>query len=156
MHLGDMQYAPRPGGEDGQGMAIMGFQGRTVPSPCAANATRLFLTDDSGLYFVVRVPDPDSGEQPVLVKMRDGRLEIPREMPYMLSFNQWYVNRPGTLYLIPVTDVASVYLNLLLVLFSEECGYFVVDSDNGNAACGLDAFRRSRGGHLTMTPPNAA
>ena len=148
MHLGDMQYAPRPGGEDGQGMAIMSFQGRTVPSPCAAQATRLFMTDDSGLYFVSRVPDPDSDENPVLVKLRDGRLEIPREMPYMLSFNQWYVNRPGTLYLIPVTDVASVYLNLLLALFSEECGYFIVDTDNGNVPCGLDAFRRSRGGHL--------
>lgn len=148
MHLGDMQYAPRPGGEDGQGMAIMTFQGRTVPSPCAAQATRMFVTDDTGLYFVARVPDPDSGGTPSLVKLREGRLEIPREMPYMLSFNQWYVNRPGTLYLIPVTDIASVYLNLLLVLFSDECGYFVVDSDNGNAPCGLDAFRRSRGGHL--------
>ena len=148
MHLGDMQYAPRPEGEDGQGMAIMGFQGRTVPSPCAAQATRLFMTDDSGLYFVARVPDPDSGELPTLVKMRDERLDIPREMPYMLSFNQWYANRPGTSYFIPVTDVASVYLNLLLVLLSEECGYFIVDTDNGNAPCGLDAFRRSQGGHL--------
>ena len=148
MHLGDMQYAPRPGGEDGQGMAIMGFQGRTVPSPCAAQATRLFMTDDTGLYFVARVPDPDSQEKPSLVEMREGRLDIPREMPYMLSFNQWYANRPGTLYLIPVTDIASVYLNLLLVLLSEECGYFIVDTDNGNAPCGLDAFRRSQGGHL--------
>jgi len=148
MHLGDMQYAPRRGGEDGQGMAIMSFQGRTVPSPCAAQATRMFVTDDTGLYFVARVPDPDSGETPSLVKLREGRLEIPREMPYMLSFNQWYVNRPGTLYFIPVTDIASVYLNLLLVLFSGECGYYVVDTDNGNVACGLDAFRRSRGGHL--------
>lgn len=148
MHLGDMQYAPRPGGEDGQGMAIMSFQGRTVPSPCAAQATRLFLTDDTGLYFVARVPDPDTEEKPLLVKMREGRMEIPRQMPYMLSFNQWYANRPGSLYLVPVTDIASVYLNLLLVLFSPECGYFIVDSDNGNAPCGLDQFRLSRGGHL--------
>lgn len=148
MHLGDMQYAPRAGGEDGQGMAIMSFQGRTIPSPCAAQATRLFMTDDSGLYFVAHVADPASHAQPVIVKMRDGRLEIPREMPYMLSFNQWYANRPGSLYLIPVTDIASIYLNLLLVLFSDECGYFVIDTDNGNAACGLDSFRRSRGGHL--------
>lgn len=152
MHLGDMQYAPRSGGEDGQGMAIMSFHGRTVPSPCAAQATRLFMTDDSGVYFVSRVPDPESGERPSLVKLRDGRLEIPREMPFMLSFNQWYANKPGTLYLIPVTDIASVYLNLLLALFSPECGYFVVDTDNGNAPCGLDAFRRSRGGHLFDDP----
>lgn len=148
MNLGDMQYGARPGREDGQGMAMMSFQGRTIPSPCAAQATRLFMTDDTGLYFVARVPDPDSDEKPTLVKLREGRLDIPREMPYMLSFNQWYANRPGTLYLIPVTDIASVYLNLLLVLFSDECGYFVVDTDNGNAPCGMAAFRRSRGGHL--------
>lgn len=148
MNLGDMQYGARPGREDGQGMAMMSFQGRTIPSPCAAQATRLFMTDDTGLYFVARVPDPESGERPVLVKMREGRLDIPREMPFMLSFNQWYANRPGSLYLIPVTDIASVYLNLLLVLFSEECGYFVVDTDRNQAPCGLDAFRRSRGGHL--------
>jgi hypothetical protein len=152
MHLGDMQYAPRPGGEDGQGMAIMNFHGRTVPSPCAAQATRLFMTDDTGLYFVSHVPDPNAQELPVLIKLREGRLEIPRTMPYMLSFNQWYANRPGTLYLIPVTDIASVYLNLLLALFSEECGYFVIDTDNGGAACGLDRFRRSRGGHLHDDP----
>src|SRR5690349_21051610 len=30
-HLADMQYAPQAGHEDGQGMAIMNFQGRTVP-----------------------------------------------------------------------------------------------------------------------------
>ena len=152
LHLGDLQYAPRPGCEDGQGMAIMSFQGRTVPSPCAAQATRLFLTDDTGLYFVARVADPDRREKPGLVTLREGRMEIPREMPYMLSFNQWYVNRPGTLYLIPVTDIASVYINLLLVLLSPECGYCVVDSDNGQAPCGLDLFRRSRGGHLHDDP----
>ena len=45
-------------------MAIMSFQGRTVPSPCAAQATRMFVTDDTGLYFVARVPDPDSMEMP--------------------------------------------------------------------------------------------
>jgi hypothetical protein len=41
-----------------------------------------------------------------------------------------------------------VYLNLLLVLLSEEYGYYIVDSDQGNDSCGLDLFRRSRGGHL--------
>jgi hypothetical protein len=66
----------------------------------------------------------------------------------MLSFNQWYANRPGSTFFIPVTNVALVYLNLLLTLFSEEYGYFVVDTDNGGAACGLDECRHSRGGHL--------
>lgn len=151
-HLADMQYVRRTGREDGQGMAIMNFQGRTVASACAANTTKLFLTDDEGVYFASSVSHPESGIPPELVTLQQRRLEIPRRLPYMLSFNQWYTNRPGTLYMIPVTEVARVYLNLLLVLLSEEYGYFFVDTDNGNTGCGLDAFRRSRGGHLHDDP----
>lgn len=151
-HLADMQYTRRTSREDGQGMAIMNFQGRTVASACAANTTKLFITDDEGVYFASSVSHPESGIPSDLVTLQQRRLEIPRRMPYMLSFNQWYTNRPGTLYMLPVTEVARVYLNLLLVLLSEEYGYFFVDTDNGNASCGLDAFRRSRGGHLHDDP----
>jgi hypothetical protein len=70
----------------------------------------------------------------------------------MLSFNQWYANRPGSQFIVPVTEVARVYMNLLLVLLSEEYGYFIVDTDNGQAGCGLDEFRKSRGGHLHDDP----
>ena len=151
-HLADMQYARRPGCEDGQGMAIMNFQGRTTPSACAANTTKLFLTDDEGVYFAAAVTHPDSGISPTLIPLQHGRLEIPRELPYMLSFNQWYTNRPGTLYILPVTEVARVYLNLLLVLLSEEYGYFIADSDHGNRGCGLDAFRKVEGVTCMTTP----
>ncbi|MCX5725278.1 MAG: hypothetical protein NTX84_12360 [Nitrospirae bacterium] len=151
-HLADMQYASRPGREDGQGMAIMNFQGRTTPSACAANTTKLFLSNDEGVYFAGSMSHPESGVPPELIPLQQGRLEIPRQLPYMLSFNQWYTNRPGTLYILPVTEVARVYLNLLLVLLSEEYGYFIVDSDHGNSGCGLDLFRRSRGGHLHDDP----
>ena len=151
-HLGDMQYARRTGAEDGQGMAIMAFRGRTAPSACGANATRLFMSDDEGLYFVSRVPAPGSGFAPELIPLQDSRIEIPRELPYMLSFNQWYANRPGTLYLVPVTNVSTVYLNLLLTFLSEEYGYFIVDTDQGGRSCGLDRFRRSQGGHLHDDP----
>ncbi|MDH5253080.1 MAG: hypothetical protein OEW25_07120 [Nitrospira sp.] len=151
-HLADMQYARRPGREDGQGMAIMNFQGRTVASACAANTTRLFMTDDEGVYFAASVSHPDHGVAPELITLQHRRLEIPRRAPYMLSFNQWYTNRPGSLYMIPVTEIARVYLNLLLVLLSEEFGYFIVDTDNGNTGCGLDRFKRSRGGHLHDDP----
>ena len=43
-HTADMQFSARPQAEDGQGMAIMNLQGRTVPSACAAR------TDPSVLY----------------------------------------------------------------------------------------------------------
>ncbi|MBD0315932.1 MAG: hypothetical protein ICV75_04495, partial [Nitrospiraceae bacterium] len=98
-HLADMQYVRRTGREDGQGMAIMNFQGRTVASACAANTTKRFLTDDEGVYFASTVSHPESGIPPELVPLQHRRLEIPRRLPYMLSFNQWYTNRPGTLYI---------------------------------------------------------
>ena len=151
-HLADMQYVHRPGHEDGQGMAIMGFRGRTAPSACAANTTRLFLSNDDGVFYVAGVPHPNSGARPNLVRLQSGRLDIPRQLPFMLSFNQWYANRPGTQFIVPVTEIARVYMNLLLVLLSEEYGYFIVDTDNGNAGCGLDEFRKSRGGHLHDDP----
>ena len=57
-----------------------------------------------------------SPEDPAMTKLTElsvERLDIPRQLPFMLSFNQWYANRPGSTYFIPVTEVASVYLNLL-------------------------------------------
>lgn len=152
MNVGDMQFHRQGQKENGQGMALMNLQSRTVPSACAAQTTRLFYTNDDGVYFVHHSPNPADGAVPTVQRLREGRLEIPRALPFMLSFNQWYTNRPGTTYFMPVTHVTSLYLNLLLVVLSEEYGYFFVDTDNNNAACGLDLFRRSRGGHLYDDP----
>ena len=151
-HTADMQFAARPHGEDGQGMALMSLQGRTVPSACAAQTTRLFFTNDTGTYFVNESSAPEDPAMTKVTELSTQRLDIPRQLPFMLSFNQWYANRPGSTYFIPVTEITTVYLNLLLVLLSDEYGYFIVDTDNENDACGLDRFRKSRGGHLHDDP----
>ena len=147
-NLGDMHFIGRPTRSEGQGNALMNFRGRTVPSPCAAQTTRLFYTNDDGLFFVAGAAGADHPWDLDIVQLESCRMVIPREVPFMLPFNQWYTNRAGTTFFMPVTNVALLYINLLLMLFSEECGYFVVDTDNANAACGLDSFRRSAGGHL--------
>ncbi|GMV48960.1 MAG: hypothetical protein AMXMBFR67_05030 [Nitrospira sp.] len=147
-NLGDMHFTGRPGANHGQGNALMNFRSRTVPSPCAAHTTQLFYTNDDGVFFVAESASPDHPWDLEVAQLQDSRLEIPRQAPFMLPFNQWYTNRPGTTLFIPVTNLALLYLNLLLMMFSEESGYFIVDTDNGNAACGLDAFRKSAGGHL--------
>lgn len=147
-NLGDMQFVSRPGAGGGQGNALMNFQSRTVPSPCSAQTTQLFYTNDDGVFFVADAAGPDHPWDLDIVRLQSTRLEIPREAPFMLPFNQWYTNRPGTTLFMPVTNIALLYVNLLLMMFSEETGYFIVDTDNGNAACGLDAFRKSAGGHL--------
>lgn len=147
-NLGDMQFVGRPGVSVGQGNALMNFNSRTVPSPCSAQTTQLFYTNDDGVFFVADAAGPDHPWDLNVIQLQSSRLDIPREAPFMLPFNQWYTNRPGTTLFMPVTNIASLYLNLLLMMFSEETGYFIVDTDNGNAACGLEAFRKSAGGHL--------
>lgn len=147
-NLGDMQFTPRPGAGAGQGNALMNFNSRTVPSPCSAQTTQLFYTNDDGVFFVAGASGPDHPWDLDVIQLQPSRLDIPREAPFMLPFNQWYTNRPGTTLFMPVTNIALLYLNLLLMMFSEEPGYFIVDTDNGNAGCGLDAFRKSAGGHL--------
>lgn len=147
-NLGDMQFVGRPGAGPGQGNALMNFQSRTVPSPCSAQTTQLFYTNDDGVFFVADAAGPDHPWDLDIVQLQSSRLDIPREAPFMLPFNQWYTNRPGTTLFMPVTNIALLYLNLLLMMFSEETGYFIVDTDNGNVACGLEAFRKSAGGHL--------
>lgn len=152
LNLGDMQFQARPGHQDGQGMALMNLRSRTVPSACSAQTTRLFFTNDDGVYFVKAAAYQDGAPAIQTEKLQEGRLDIPRILPIMLSFNQWYTNRPGTTYFMPVTHVTELYLNLLMTVLSEEYGYFFIDTDNGGAACGLDAFRKSRGGHLHDDP----
>jgi len=152
LNLGDMQFLRHGRQENGQGMALMNLQSRTAPSACAAQTTRLFYTNDEGVYFVHRSSNPTDGAVPTVQPIQEGRLNIPRALPFMLSFNQWYTNQPGTTYFMPITNVTQLYLNLLLVVLSEEYGYFFVDTDNNNASCGLDKFRRSRGGHLHDDP----
>ncbi|MBX3343133.1 MAG: hypothetical protein KF711_16210 [Nitrospira sp.] len=147
-NLGDMQFVGRPGVSVGQGNALMNFNSRTVPSPCSAQTTQLFYTNDDGVFFVADAAGPDHPWDLNVIQLQSSRLDIPREAPFMLPFNQWYTNRPGTTLFMPVTNIASLYLNLLLMMFSEETGYFIVDTDNGNAACGLEGFRKSAGGHL--------
>jgi hypothetical protein len=147
-NLGDMHFVGRSGRSDGQGNALMNFQSRAVPSPCSAQTTRLFYTNDDGLFFVAGASGAEHPWDLDIIELQSCRMAIPREVPFMLPFNQWYTNRPGTTLFMPVTNVALLYLNLLLMLFSEECGYFIVDTDNAGAACGLDSFRKSTGGHL--------
>lgn len=152
LNLGDMQFHRRASCEDGHGMALMNLQSRTVSSACAAHTTKLFYTNDDGVFFVSTAHAQDGVPTARVIQLQDSRLEIPRALPFMPSFNQWFTNRPGTTYFMPVTGLTELYLNLVMVSLSEEYGYFFVDTDNGNASCGLDEFRQSRGGHLYDDP----
>ena len=57
-------------------------------------------------------------------------------------------NLPGTTYFLPVNELSALYINVILTILNEECGYFVVDERNSFRPAGLARFARSRGGHL--------
>jgi hypothetical protein len=59
---------------------------------------------------------------------------------------------PATTYFLPIAEVTSLYINLMLSAFSEEFAYFVVDERNGYRPAGIGKFARSRGGPLHDDP----
>ncbi len=93
------------------------WTGRTWPSACNNHGTELFFTNDKGLYHVnVKHMLPKKHELDMffrmgreermerilelyresLVKLEDGRAELPDRMPGLFEFNQWNTNKPGT------------------------------------------------------------
>src|SRR3712207_7454837 len=49
------------------------------------------------------------------------------ELPFVMPFNKWAANVPGTTYFLPVNEFSAFYINVLLSAFSEDFGYFLVD-----------------------------
>jgi hypothetical protein len=105
--------------------------GRTAASPCASLTLHLFFTNDDGVFYYKTVPPhevipkrrvrietlEDRGKIPDdyrknLMKLKDGRLEIPREA--IGSAFESLVNLPGTTLFIPIADTTREYINMLL------------------------------------------
>ena len=99
-----------------------------------------FFTDDDGVYvleardapaFAERQADGSLDLQAVLAalknrirRIQDGRLRLPAEVPYLEPHNTWVVNRPGTLLVIPVGDLAQHVLLNLCYMLSKRAGPF--------------------------------
>ncbi len=131
------------------------WTGRTWPSACNNHGTELFFTNDTGLYFVnVKHMLPRDKElhmfmnlsreekierllelyRESLVKLEDGRADLPDRMPGLFDFNQWNTNKPGTTLFIPVTDTTEEYLNLLLLYCSHSYAFTIIDDLTGKSA----------------------
>jgi hypothetical protein len=129
--------------------------GRTFPSAAGFHTSDLFFTDDEGVYhFAMRdapaLVDRDAGgpvDLPAVLeahrerihKLADGRMNIPAEEPYMEDHNTWCVNRPGSLLIMPVGDLAQHMIAILCFLVQN--GYAMFDDINGDRIDGLDGFR---------------
>ncbi len=152
MNLGDLPYVPRPDNLEkaqtwcGEGNTMMEYVGRTWPSACGAHGTELFYTNDEGVYLLkLRDAQPhnvreytDDSERARLtsfvrdnrVKIFDGRIDIPRNLGAMNSFNLWNMNMPGTTLFMPVSDVTEEYINAMMTFV--DFGQYLIDDLHGN------------------------
>ncbi len=103
--------------------------GRTFPSAAGFHTSEIFFTDDSGTYIfqtrnapalVQRAEDGTLSVQALLEAHRacirqlsDKRISLPPREPYMEGHNTWVANRPGSLLVIPVADVAQHAIAIL-------------------------------------------
>lgn len=125
--------------------------GRSFPSSAGFNTSEFFFTDDTGVYFLPTrdmTPSPAKRDGDLdawmdahrarIVKLADGRLKLPAEMPFMEGHNAWCANVPGSTLVWPVADVAQHVILLLLYLVQNGTGIF--DDLNGRQIPGLDRF----------------
>jgi hypothetical protein len=168
--LADMPYQPGAGPETGGGNIMVTLLGRAVSSPDAAHTSVLFMLDDAGTYLMRRPQDFPRDEIEELAKLarerrfvelyrrsrvrvRDGRTNIAREVPFTPPFNKWSTNLPGATYFVPVIDVTALYMTILFGIFGEEFAYFIYDDRKSRTTpAGIQRFARSRGGHLYDDP----
>jgi hypothetical protein len=129
--------------------------GRSFPSAAGWHTTDFFYTDDTGIYFLStrdahpskdtegmlapdQAPITDS-ERSGLRLLREGRLYLPPVAPHVSPHNRWSFNRPGSLVIFPVSDVAQYLLALLLVYI--ERGICIFDDVHGRPIPGIEQFR---------------
>jgi hypothetical protein len=169
-------YADLPFGDGsdataGGGNIMAGLLGRTVASADALHTVSVFVINDEGTWLLRRPQEyPASDLQDLLALLREDRLidlyvrsrvrivdhrtDVPREVPVVPPFNQWSANRPGATYFLPVNELSALCLNMCLSALSEEFGFYILDDRAGFAPAGVQAFAKSRGGHLHDDPGN--
>lgn len=152
-------------GESGSGNIMSHLFGRTMISGDAVHTATLFVMNDEGTWMVRRPQDFSPAEALELiqlgrqrrflefyhrarVKISDSRSAVPRQVPDVPAFNKWSVNLPGMSYFLPVNDLSAFYINVLLTMFDEEFGFYVVDDTKRFSPAGVGKYRKSKGGHL--------
>lgn len=128
---------------------------RTFPSSAGFHTTDLFFTDDSGIYYLSTkdsLPiehmqmsaemDVDGWLEQTQKKMKkisSDRMQLPNEEPHVESHNLWVANTPGSLFVIPVADLAQHTILMLCYLLQN--GYGITDDINKRPITGLDKFK---------------
>ena len=133
--------------------------GRTAGSPDNAQGTHFFLINDSGTYFLRKLPPRRRravGSRPLLeraemakVKLLDQRIDVPdgnRDFPAYLDSNRFLSNLPGTTVLFPVVDLSHQYINGMMYLLTQPAGARpnIVDDRNFYQPAGVKKWVEER------------
>ena len=129
--------------------------GRTFPSAAGFHTSKTFFTDDDGVYVLDNRDAPASAERTPdgsmdldsvvdalrqhVRKLQDGRLRLPSEVPYVEAHNTWVANKPGTLLVIPVADLAQHVL--LAICYMLQNGMVLTDDINKRAIPGIENYK---------------
>lgn len=158
--LSDLCFA-----QGGGGGIMAGFTARTIASGDGIQTVSLFVTNDSGTWFVKRPQNFKPAEIPELVELArtDSFPELYRKMRvqtsakrtvvsteplFNIAANKWSAHAPGTTYFLPVNELTFMYINGLLEILNEHTGAYILDERAGFQPAGLKKFARSKGGHL--------
>jgi hypothetical protein len=128
--------------------------GRTAGSPDNAQGTYFFMINDSGTYFLKRIPftAADSPFSPstlierasqTKVKILAGRVDVTnRDFPAYLDSNRFLSNLPGTTVFFPVVDLSHQYINGLMYLLTQPDGHrpTLVDDRNFYRPAGVSKW----------------
>lgn len=167
--LAELPYETGDVPDASSGNIITHFIGRTVASGDAMHTVSVFVINNEGAWLLKRPQDFPRADIPELlslvqqhrlvelyeksrVQVVDRRVDIPRQGAFLPAFNKWSANLPGTTYFLPVNELSSLYINVLLTAFNDEFAYFLVDERRNYQPAGLAKFGRSRGGHLHDDP----
>ncbi|WP_029898793.1 hypothetical protein [Desulfohalovibrio reitneri] len=128
--------------------------GRTFPSAAGFHTSQIFYTDDSGVYMVDSRDAPPLAERDAdgrtdpeaaleafggrVIRLQEGRLDLPPEVPHVEGHNTWVANAPGSLLAIPVGDLAQhVLLNIMYMLQNDTV---LFDDINGRSVPGIEGY----------------
>lgn len=167
--LAELPYQSGSEPESGGGNIMTHFIGRTVASGDAMHNCTLFVINDGGAWLLKRPQDYPREEIPSLIEaarelrlldlyerarvpVAAGRVDVPRQLPFVPPFNKWTANVAGVTYFLPVEELTALFINVLLSMFDEEFSYFLLDDHNGYQPAGVAPFARSAGGHLCDDP----
>ena len=126
----------------------LNMTGRSAGSPDNAQGTHFFIINDTGTYFLRKLPPPGDATASVFdpesllaraaeakVKLLDRRIDVPggnRDFPAYLDSNRFLSNLPGTTIFFPVVDLSRQYINGMMYLLTQPEGARPVIVDDRN------------------------